>query len=136
MADRVVWEQVTKGQAGIRWDSVVENVWNDMGGNQEELLPLEKFAGYKTEVKERPEIGEMLALRNKVKEEERLEIYGGLRRRNGNENVSARPNGLRENAETATSCGGPGPARKKRYASSRQEEDEDAQMCPCANAVE
>ena len=80
MADRVVWEQVTKGQAGIRWDSVVENVWNDMGGNQEELLPLEKFAGYKTEVKERIETRGELALRNKVKEEH-LEIHARFDRK-------------------------------------------------------
>ena len=55
---------------------------------------------------------ERLALRNKVKEEEHLEIYGGLRYRN--ENVFARPNGLRENADSAISCRGPGPARKKK----------------------
>ena len=79
IADRAVSDKVTKGRAGIRWDSVVEKVWKDIGGNQGEILSIEKFAGYKTEVKERPEIGEMLALRNKVKEEERLEIYGGLR---------------------------------------------------------
>ena len=29
-------------------------------------------------------------------------------------NVFVRPNGLRENAETAVSCRGPGPARKKK----------------------
>ena len=27
IADRAVWEKVTKGRAGIRWDSVVEKVW-------------------------------------------------------------------------------------------------------------
>ena len=44
-------------------------------------LTIEKFGGYKTEVKGRTETMERLALRNKVKEEERLliEIYGGLR---------------------------------------------------------
>ena len=26
IADRAVWEKVTKGRAGIRWDSVVEKV--------------------------------------------------------------------------------------------------------------
>ena len=31
-----------------------------------------------------------------------------------NENVFARPNGLREKAETAISCRGPGPTRKKK----------------------
>ena len=42
-----------------------------------EILPIEKFAGYKTEVKERIETRERLARRNKVKEEEQLEITEG-----------------------------------------------------------
>ena len=50
-ADRTVWEKVAKGRAGIRWDSVVEKVWKDIEGNQEEILSVEKCAGYKTEVK-------------------------------------------------------------------------------------
>ena len=29
MVDRAVWEKVTKGRAGIRWDSVVDKVWKD-----------------------------------------------------------------------------------------------------------
>ena len=48
----------------------------------------------------------------------------GVKRRNGNENVFARLNGLRENAETAISRRGPGPARKKRYTSSRGGEED------------
>ena len=48
-----------------------------------------------------------------MKEEEHLRDLRGVKRRNGDENVFARPNGLRENAETAISCRGPGPARKK-----------------------
>ena len=109
-------------RAGIRWDSVVEKVWKDVGGDQEEILSIEKFAGCKTEVKEKIEIRQRLTLRNKVKEEEH---FSDLRKvkRNRNENVFARANGLRENAETAISCMGPGPARKKRYASSREEEE-------------
>ena len=60
---------------------------------------MEKFGGYKTEVKERIEIRERLALRNKVKEEEHLrDIRGRVKRRNWNEHVSARANGLLENA--------------------------------------
>ena len=43
IADRAVRDKVTKGRAGIRWDSVVENVWKDTGGNQEEILSIEKF---------------------------------------------------------------------------------------------
>ena len=34
IADRAVLEKVTKGRAGIRWDSAVEKVWQDIGGNQ------------------------------------------------------------------------------------------------------
>ena len=50
-----------------------------MGGDQEEVLSIEKFGGYKTELKERIEERERLALRNKVNEEKHLDIYGGLR---------------------------------------------------------
>ena len=35
---RDVWEKITKGRAGIRWDNVVENTWKDLGGDQEEVL--------------------------------------------------------------------------------------------------
>ena len=79
IASRAVWEKVTKGGAALRWDSAVEKVWKDIGGNQEEIPSKDKFAGNKTEVNEKIEIRERLALRSKVKEEEELEIYGGLR---------------------------------------------------------
>ena len=39
-------------RAGIRWDNVVEKMRKDSGGDQEEVLSLEKFGGYKTEVRE------------------------------------------------------------------------------------
>ena len=38
IADRAIWEKVTKGRAGTRWDSVVEKVWMDRGGNQQEVM--------------------------------------------------------------------------------------------------
>ena len=42
----------------------------------------------------------------------------GVKRRDMNEHVFPRPDGLRENAETAISCREPGPAeRRKRYTS-------------------
>ena len=44
IGDRVLWEKVTRGRAGTRGDSVVEKVWKDIGGNQEETLSIEKFA--------------------------------------------------------------------------------------------
>ena len=37
VTDRVVWEKVTKGRAGIGWDSVAEEVCKEIGGNQEEI---------------------------------------------------------------------------------------------------
>ena len=94
-----------------------------------------EVCGVQDRSKSNIEMRERLALRNKVKEEEHLKDLRGGKRRNRNENVFARPNGLRENAETAISCRGPGPARRKRFASSREEE-EIAQMCPCGKAVE
>ena len=68
---RAAWERVTKRRAGIRWDSVVEKVWKDIGGNQEEMMSAEKFGRSKAEVDERVERRERLALRNEVKSEKR-----------------------------------------------------------------
>ena len=70
---------------GTRWDSVVEKICKDIGGNQEDILSIEKFAGYKTEEKERiRETRERLALKNKVTEEGHLDLRG-VKRRNRNE---------------------------------------------------
>ena len=56
IVDRAVWEKITKGRGGIRWENLVDKIWKDLGGDQEEvLLPTEKFGGYKKEVKERTE---------------------------------------------------------------------------------
>ena len=51
----------------------------------------------------------------KRREKSEKQIYGGggVRRKNMKDSVFE-PNGLRENAETAISCRGPGPARKKK----------------------
>ena len=60
------------------------------------------------------EIREKLALRNKLKGEEHLEIYGEWGKRSDrNENVFAQLNRLRENAEIVICCRGPVPAGKK-----------------------
>ena len=32
IADRAIWENVTKGRAGIRWGNVVDEVWKEIGG--------------------------------------------------------------------------------------------------------
>ena len=38
IVDRAVWEKATKGRAGIRWDNVVEKIWKNIRGDQEEVL--------------------------------------------------------------------------------------------------
>ena len=82
------------------------------------------------------EIRERLALRNKVKEDEHIEMYGGLR-----EEVRTKTylHGQMDCAKMLKLRFRLGdldlPERRKRYTSSRGEE-EDAQMCPCGKAVE
>lgn len=68
---RSVWKRETKGRAAIRWDNVVEKVWNIIGGNQDDIFPNRKFVGYKTETEGKVEISEKLTSRNK--------LNGGLR---------------------------------------------------------
>ena len=51
IVDRAVWEKITKERAEKRWDNVVEKILKDLGGNQEEVLSIEKLGGYKTKVK-------------------------------------------------------------------------------------
>ena len=64
-----------------------------------------KFGRYKANVEEVTEGRERLALRNNVGSEKHLrDTIRGIERRNRNGNVFARPNGLRENTETAISC--------------------------------
>ena len=40
IADKAVWEKVTKGRAAIRWDNVYsrENMEKEIGGTQEGML--------------------------------------------------------------------------------------------------
>ena len=47
IVDRAVWEKAAGGRAGISWDSIVEKVWKDIGGNQEEVIFAGKFGRYK-----------------------------------------------------------------------------------------
>ena len=42
IVDRAVWEKITKGRAGIRWDNAVEKIWKDLGGDQEEVLSIDR----------------------------------------------------------------------------------------------
>ena len=130
-----MWEKVTKGRAGIRWNSVVEKVWKGIGGNQAEILSIYMFAGYKTVVKEKIEIRQRLALRNKVKEEGRLEIYGGFKEEIGMKTYLHGPMDYAKTLKLRFRAGDLNlRERRKRYASSREEDI--AQMRPCGKAVE
>ena len=90
----------------------MEKVWKEIGGTKKNTVH-RKVCG----VHDRSTSKD----RNKGKASAKKHGEGGgtrysreVKRRNRNENVFARPNGLRENAETAISCRGPGPARKKK----------------------
>ena len=83
------------------------------------------------------EIRERLALRNKVKL--KFRDQAGIKGRDRNENVIARPNGLRENAKTKLRFRVHDlnlPERRKRYTSRREEEEVDEQMFPCGKATQ
>ena len=100
IVDRATWEIVTKGRAGIWWDSVVEKLWKDIGGNEEEATSAGKVGKYKAEVEERIERREASATKQGGIGQILGDIWG-IEGRNRNENVLARANGLRENAKTA-----------------------------------
>ena len=51
IVDRAVWKKVTKGQP-VRWDKEVERVWQEIGGNKDEVLSIGASAGYKTKVRD------------------------------------------------------------------------------------
>ena len=38
IADKIIWNIVTKRQ--VRWDSVVEEVWKNVGGNEGGIIPI------------------------------------------------------------------------------------------------
>lgn len=49
---RTVWNKKTRGQAGIQWDRIVENVWKEIGGSQDEILSIDEGGVYKTNVRD------------------------------------------------------------------------------------
>ena len=78
IVDRAVWKKVTRGQP-VRWDKEVEKVWQEIGGNKDEVLSIGESAGYMTKVRDMIETREKGALRCNVDKEEHLKIYGGLK---------------------------------------------------------
>ena len=79
----------------------------------------------------------MVALRNKVKEEKHLKYIREVKKRNTNEHVLHGPVDYAKMLKLRFRVGDLDlPERRKRYTSSRKEEEEYAQMCPCGKAVE
>ena len=111
-----------------------ENMEGVRGRPGEELF-VEKFGGYKTEVKQRIEERERLALRNKVKEEKHLEIYRGLRADIGMKTYLHGP--LDFAKKTKIRVGGLDlRERRQRYTNSLEEEDVATHVYPCGTTIE
>ena len=105
MVDGAVLEKGTKGRAGIRWDSVVDNVWKDNRGEPRRGDVRRGVwevhgRGRRNDRKK----GTASAKKQGGIGKKHLRDIRGIERRNRNESVFARPNGLRENAGTAISC--------------------------------
>ena len=91
----------------------------------------------RTEVKERIEIRERLALGNKMKEEEHFEMYEGSTEDLGVKTCLHGPIEYAKTLKPRFRVGGLDlTERRNKCNSSRGEEKGDAQMCPCGKAVE
>ena len=97
----------------------------------------EVFGGYKTELEEVIEERERLALRNKVKKERHLaEIYGGLRENTGIKTFLHGPMDYAKKLSLRLRIGDLDlPERRKRYTSSREEDDVATHMCMCGTTI-
>ena len=99
-------------------------------------MSIEDGGEYKTKVSDVIELREKKALRQKVDKEEHLKIYGGLRERIGMKTYLHGPIDYAKNLKLRFRIGDLDlPERRKRYTSSRVEED-DAQTCPSGKARE
>ena len=101
-----------------------------------EVLSIDKFSGYKTEVKEIIEERERPVLRSKVKEQKHLDIYGGLREDVGMKTYLHGPMDYAKKMKLRFRVGDLDlPERRKRLTSSREEEDEATHICPCRTTI-
>ena len=108
-----------------------------VGGNKDEVLSIGESAGYKTKVRDMITTREKGALRRKVDKEEHLQIYGGLREGIGMKTYLHGPMDAAKNLKLRFRVGDLDlPERRKRYGSSRGEQDEDTQKCRCGKAIE
>ena len=133
-----VWEKVTKGRAGLRWDSVVEKVWKDIGGNQKgdvrrEVWGVQGRSSRRNDKKN----GNASATKQGGIGKKHLGIYGGLSEGIGMKTYLHGPMDFAKTLKLRFRVGDQDlPERRKRYTSSRGEEEMDAHMCPCGKAIE
>ena len=129
--------EITKGRAGIRWEPVVEKMRRNLWGDQEEVLSIEAFVGYKAEVKEKIEERERQALRSKVNEGKHLDIYGGLREDIEMKTHLHGPMDYARKLELRYRVGGLDlPERRNRCTIDREEGGVAINMCSCGTAIE
>ena len=106
-------------------------------GNQKEVMPGGKFGKYKAKVEESVERRERLALRNTVESGKDVDIHGGLGEGIGMTMCLHGPVGLATTLKLRFRvCDLDLLERRKRYTSSREEEEVDAQMRPCSKATD
>ena len=113
VAHRAVWKKVTTVQP-VRWDKEVEKVWQEIGGNKDEVLSIGESAGYKTKVRDMIETREKGALRCKSRQGKTSEDIRGVKRGDRDETIFAWPTGRGEKLETAILGGGPESAGKEK----------------------
>ena len=79
IADKAVWEKITKGRAGIRWGTIVDKISKNLGGGQEEVPGTVYGEVWRVQdrSKRKNKRKGRLALSNKVERGETL-IYGGF----------------------------------------------------------
>ena len=119
------------------WRTIVTKRRNCQNTHKIIPQPPHKFGAYKREVKDRTNRRERLALRNKVKEEEHLEIFVGSREEVAMNMYLHGPMDYAKTLKLRLRVGDLDlPERRKRLISSREEGKEDAKMYPCGKSIE
>lgn len=55
IVDKAAGEKLTTGRTGIRWDKDVKKIWEEIGGDHEEALAIERSGGTRTKGHDRKE---------------------------------------------------------------------------------
>ena len=102
-----------------------------------DTLAMEEFGEYTDEVKGKIEHRERKALKKKVESEQHLEMYGKLKEQIEMKAYRDGPMDYAKSLKLQLRVGDLDlPERRKRYNSSRKEEEEDGQACACGNSEE